>query len=142
MNLTVNSRLVIPSRELQWRFSRSSGPGGQNVNKTDSKVELIFHIEQSNVLSKFQKYILRELLKKHIVKDCIRVVAKDSRNQYQNRRLALFRLANLLRSTLKPPKKLRKQTKPSLASKKRRLDLKKQRSNKKKNRQVKPSLED
>ena len=142
MDLIVNSRLVIPSRELEWRFSRASGPGGQNVNKTDSKVELIFHFEESTVLTRFQKNLVREALTSHIFNNFIRVVAKDNRHQYQNRRLAILRLGNLLRSSLKPPQKLRKQTKPSFSSQKRRLDLKKQRSNIKRNRQRKASLED
>ena len=60
MDLIITSRLVIPSRELKWRFSRSSGPGGQKVNKTNTRVEIIFNIEESKVLNDYQKESFNE----------------------------------------------------------------------------------
>ena len=61
-DLPINDRLVIPSRELQWRFSRASGPGGQGVNTTDSRVELVFDLENSAVLGPFRRQRLMEVL--------------------------------------------------------------------------------
>ena len=74
-DLTVNSHLVIPSRELQWRFSRASGPGGQGVNTTDSRVELVFDLERSAVLGPFRRQRLMEALASRLVDGCLRVVA-------------------------------------------------------------------
>ncbi len=142
MDLTINSHLVIPSKELKWRFSRSSGPGGQRVNKSDSRVELVFDIKSSSVIGTFQKQRLIEQLHSRIIKGCIKIVASEERSQYQNRQLALDRLANLLQEGLKPPPKSRKATKPTRASRKRRIATKKHRSELKQNRQNKLSTYD
>ena len=142
MDLTINSRLVIPSKELKWRFSKSSGPGGQGVNTTDSRVELVFDIGRSSVIGPFLKQRLLERLENQCVNGCLSIVAKEERSQYQNRQLALARLADLLREGLKPPPKGRKATKPTRASQKRRVAAKKHRSALKQKRQSKPSTED
>ena len=142
MDLTINSRLVIPSRELQWRFSRSSGPGGQGVNTTDSRVELVFDINRSSVIGTFHKQRLLERLKSRCVNGCLNIVVKEERSQYQNRQLALVRLAELLREGLKPPPKPRKATKPTRASQKRRVTAKKHRGALKQTRQSNPSSDD
>ena len=142
MDLRINSRLVIPSKELKWRFSRSSGAGGQGVNTTDSRVELVFDIYRSSVIGPFHKQRLLERLKSRCVNGCLKIVAKEERSQYQNRQLALAHLADLLREGLKPPLKERKATKPTRASQKRRVVAKKHRSALKKKRQSKPSTED
>ena len=142
MNLTINSSLVIPVSELQWRFSKASGPGGQNVNKTDSRVELIFDIKGSSVLLPFQKQRLLERYQSRLGSGCLRVVADQERSQYQNRQLASRRMADLLREGLKPPPKPRKPTKPTRASQQRRVDSKKQRGALKQQRQNKPSISD
>lgn len=102
-DLTVNARLVIPSRELQWRFSRASGPGGQGVNTTDSRVELVFDLERSAVLGPFRRQRLTEVFASRLIDGCLRVVASEERSQWQNRQRALARLADLLREGLKPP---------------------------------------
>ena len=68
-DLPINDRLVIPAAELQWRFSRSSGPGGQNVNKIESRVEIIFNLEDSKVLNDYQKAILKINLKDKLLKN-------------------------------------------------------------------------
>ena len=142
MDLTINSRIIIPSSELQWRFSRSSGSGGQNVNKTDSRVEIIFDIQGSKVLSQSQKFLIKEKLKSRIINSHITIAVQDKRTQYQNRQLALERLSTLIREGIKPRTKSRIQTKPTNASRKRRVDSKKRRGQIKKARQQKLISED
>ena len=137
MDLVITKRLIIPSRELKWRFSRSSGPGGQKVNKTDSRVEIIFNIEESKVLNDYQKIIIKKKLKIKLVNNCIRVAVQDQRSQLLNRQLAIVRISLLIRDSLKNSSKLRKTTKPSKASQRQRLDSKKRRGELKKNRQRK-----
>ena len=137
MDLIITPTLVIPSRELKWRFSRSSGPGGQKLNKTDTRVEIIFNIEESKVLNDFQKIVIKTKLKTKLVNNCICVVVQDQRNQLLNRQLAIVRISSLIRNSLKNLSKVRKATKPSKASQKRRLDSKKKRGELKKNRQKK-----
>ncbi len=142
MNLTINSRLVIPSNELKWRFSKSSGPGGQGVNKTDSRVELVFDIKRSSVFSPFHKKRLLERLENRCVNGSLNIIASEERSQYQNRQLAMARLADLLEEGLNPPPKERKATKPTRASQKRRVTAKKHRGALKQTRQSKPSTDD
>ena len=137
MDIRINSRIVIPSNEIEWRFSRSSGSGGQNINKIESRVELIFKIEHSTVLSPYQKFRLINQLKTKIVKGSICIAAQEKRTQYENRKLAIKRLADLLSDQLKPKPKARKETKPTRASQRRRVELKKQRGELKKNRKFK-----
>jgi len=137
MDLVITKRLIIPSRELKWRFSRSSGPGGQKVNKTDSRVEIIFNIEESKVLNDYQKIIIKKKLKIKLVNNCIRVAVQDQRSQLLNRQLAIVRISLLIRDSLKNSSKVRKTTKPSKASQRQRLDSKKRRGELKKNRQRK-----
>ena len=137
MDLIITPRLVIPSSELKWRFSRSSGPGGQKVNKTDSRVEIIFNIEESKVLNDYQKIIIMKNLKNKLVNKAICIAVQDQRNQLLNRKLAIVRISSLIRNSLKNTSKVRKATKPSKASQKRRLDSKKKRGELKKNRQRK-----
>jgi len=127
-DLHVSAAVVIPAAELQWRFSRSSGPGGQNVNKVETAVELGFDLEGTGAIRPFQKQRLLERLGSRCVAGCLRVAVSEHRSQYQNRQLALERLGELLREGLKPPPKLRKSTKPTRGSVKRRLTAKKQRS--------------
>ncbi len=142
MDLTINSNLVIPSNELKWRFSRSSGPGGQGVNKTDSRVELVFDIFRCSVIDPFHKQRLLTRLEHRCVNGRLKIVASEERSQYQNRQLALTRLAGLLHEGLKPLPKTRKATKPTRASQKRRVNAKKYRGALKQKRQSKPSADD
>jgi len=137
MDLIITTRLVIPSRELKWRFSRSSGPGGQKVNKTNTRVEIIFNIEESKVLSDYQKKVLNIKLKTKLVNNCICIAVQEERNQLLNRQIAIARISSLIRNSLKNFTKVRKATKPSKASQNRRLDSKKKRGELKKNRQSK-----
>lgn len=137
MDLIITSRLVIPSRELKWRFSRSSGPGGQKVNKTNTRVEIIFNIEESKVLNDYQKKVLTKKLKTKLVNNCICLAVQEERNQLLNRQIAIIRISSVIRNSLKNSSKVRKATKPSKASQNRRLDSKKKRGELKKNRQIK-----
>ena len=137
MDLIITSRLVIPSRELKWRFSRSSGPGGQKVNKTNTRVEIIFNIEESKVLNDYQKKVLTKKLKTKLVNNCICLAVQEERNQLLNRQIAIIRISSVIRNSLKNSSKVRKATKPSKASQNRRLDSKKKRGELKKNRQRK-----
>lgn len=141
-DLTVNDRLVIPAAELQWRFSRASGPGGQGVNTTDSRVELVFDLARSKVLGPFRRRRLQEVLAQRIVDGCLRVVAAEERSQWQNRQRAMARLADLLRAGLKPPPPQRKPTRPGRAAVRRRLEAKGRRSALKQSRRQRPSTED
>ena len=137
MDLIITSRLVIPSRELKWRFSRSSGPGGQKVNKTNTRVEIIFNIKESKVLNDYQKKVLTKKLKTKLVNNSICLAVQEERNQLLNRQIAIKRISSEIRNSLKNSSKIRKATKPSKASQNKRLDSKKKRGELKKNRQIK-----
>jgi ribosome-associated protein len=141
-DLHVNAAVVIPAAELQWRFSRSSGPGGQNVNKVETAVELGFDLEGTGAIGPFQKQRLLERLGSRCVAGCLRVAVSEHRSQYQNRQLAMQRLGDLLREGLKPPPKLRKPTKPTRGAVKRRVEAKKQKSQVKQARQRRASMDE
>jgi len=137
MDLIITNRLIIPSRELKWRFSKSSGPGGQKVNKTNTRVEIIFNIEESKVLNDYQKKVITKNLKGKLVNNSICIAVQEERNQILNRQLALVRISSIIRNSLKNLSKVRKATKPSKASQKKRLDSKKKRGELKASRQKK-----
>ena len=135
MDLKITKTLVIPSNEIKWRFSRSSGPGGQNVNKIESRVEIIFNLEDSKVLNDYQKAILKINLKSKLVKNILRLAVQENRNQLQNRQLALMKLSSIIKDGLNKQFKFRKSTKPTKASQKKRVEFKKKRGELKKSRQ-------
>ncbi len=110
MNLTVNSKLEIPVNEIQWRFSRSSGAGGQNVNKTDSRVEIVFNVSESRTLTSYQKHRISIQHEVKLTNGCICIAVQNKRTQYQNRQLALSRLTSTLQDLLKAPPKKRRET--------------------------------
>ena len=141
-DLVVNKRLVIPAGELQWRFSRASGPGGQGVNTTDSRVELLLDLEACSVLGPIRRARLLERLGSRLSDGCLRVVAAEERSQWQNRQAAMARLSDLLREGLKPPPPSRKATRPGRGAVKRRLEAKKKRGDLKRQRRNKPTLEE
>jgi len=129
--LAVNESLSIPRSELDVRVSRSSGAGGQHVNKTSSRVEVFWNILASRALDESQRNRLREKLSSRMTTDgSIRVVASDMRSQTRNRELAEERLVDLVRRALIVPKK-RRATKPTHASREARLESKKRHSTKK-----------
>ena len=135
MDLKITKTLVIPSNEIKWRFSKSSGPGGQNVNKIESRVEIIFDLEDSKVLNDYQKEILRRNLKNRLVNNSLRLAVQEHRNQLLNRQLALIKFSSIIKNALNKPFKLRKSTKPTKASQKKRVEVKKKRGELKKSRQ-------
>ena len=135
MDLKITKTLVIPSKEIKWRFSRSSGPGGQNVNKIESRVEIIFNLEDSKVLNDYQKEILKRNLKNKLVNNRLRLAVQEHRNQFLNRQLALMKFSSILKNALNKPFKLRKSTQPTKASQKKRVEVKKKRGELKKSRQ-------
>ena len=111
----------IPRSEIELRFSRSSGPGGQHAQKSDTRVEASFDVEASSALSDAQK---RRVVAK--AGPVLRAVAQDERSQWRNRELATERLVESLRAALKVPRR-RRPTKPTKASRERRLESKRRR---------------
>ena len=126
--LPLRGSLAIPEAELRWRFSRSSGPGGQSVNTTDSRVELGWDLAGSDVLGPTLKARALERLTDRLVDGVVTVTASEHRSQWRNREAAALRLAALVREAIAPPPKPRRATKPSRASVERRLTAKRQRS--------------
>ena len=137
MNLRINTTLEIPTNEIKWRFSKSSGAGGQNVNKTDSRVEIVFNVSESKTLTPYQKHRISIQGEVKLINGSICIAVQEKRTQYQNRKLALSRLAVILRKLLKPPDKKRRETIPTLSSQRRRVESKKKRGEIKRNRQSK-----
>ena len=135
MNLRINSKLEIPGNEIKWRFSRSSGAGGQNVNKTDSRAEIVFNVSESKTLTPYQKYRISIQDEVKLSNGCICIAVQDKRTQYQNRQLALTRLTSTLRELLKPPPKKRRETIPTRSSQRRRIESKMKRGELKRIRQ-------
>ena len=126
----VTRSVVVPLSEIELRVSRSSGPGGQHANKTESRVEAVFDVEASAALSDVQK---RRVAAK--TGPIIRAIAQDERSQLRNRELAIDRLVARLAEALRVERK-RVPTKPSRAAKARRVDAKKRRGATKKLRRV------
>jgi ribosome-associated protein len=120
-SIQVTSRLAIPLEEVELRYSRSSGPGGQHAQKTETRVEAVFDVARSPTLSEAQK---RRLTAR--VGPVVRAVAQDERSQSRNRELALDRLGAAIRAGVRVPRK-RRPTKPSAAAQERRLEEKKRR---------------
>lgn len=127
--------LTIPASELDWRFSRSSGPGGQHVNTSDSRVELSWNVADSTALSDDQRMVLVTRLGRRLVAGVITVTASERRSQLRNREIALGKLADLVTAGLAPDAARRRPTKPTRASDRRRLAAKEQRSATKRRRQ-------
>lgn len=121
-SIQVTKTVAIPVSEVELRFSRSSGPGGQHAQKSETRVEAVFDVEGSETLTRAQKD--RALRRAGPV---IRAVAQDERSQTRNRELALERLAAALREALKVERR-RRPTKPTAASRERRLEQKRRRS--------------
>jgi ribosome-associated protein len=135
MPLVINSDLDIPDEDFEWKFIRASGPGGQNVNKVSSAVQLRFLLPQNSSLPPAAKQRLRRLAGQKLNDDgSILIFARSERSQEQNRREALGRLEALIRQALIAPK-IRKKTKPTRASKERRIESKKKRGSTKRQRQ-------
>ncbi len=140
MNLEVLPGLTIPASELDWRFSRSSGPGGQHVNTSDSRVELSWNVSGSLVLSDSQRLILLTRLGPRVIGGVVTVTASERRSQLRNREIALAKLADLVAGGLAPAAPGRRATRPTRGSDRRRLVAKKLRSTTKQQRR-RPSAE-
>ncbi len=118
----------LPAAELRWRFSRSSGPGGQNVNTTDSRVELRFDLVATQALSPVLKERALRRLEGQLLEGSVVITASEHRSQWQNRVAAQRRLVELLQEALRPPPPPRRATRPTRGSVQRRLQAKARRS--------------
>lgn len=127
-DLHVRAGIVIPAGELRWRFSRSSGPGGQGVNTTDSRVELSWDLAASSALGQAAAQRAVERLGERLVDGVLTVTAAEHRSQWQNRRAAVDRLRSVLAAALAPPPRPRVATRPTKGSVQRRLDDKRRRA--------------
>ena len=132
--LRVTRSVVVPERELRWRFSRSSGPGGQSVNTADSRVELSLDVSRTSALGPVQRARVMERLGRRLVDGVLTVTASAQRSQFQNREAARERLAGILASALAPPPAKRRPTRPSRGAVERRIAEKKRRSRTKRDR--------
>lgn len=133
-DLIVNSTVRIPSAEIRFRFARSGGPGGQNVNKVESRAELLFDVRRSVSFSETQRHRVLAALRHRLDTDgVLHVVVQDSRSQWQNRERAVQRLGELLRAALTPRKK-RVPTRRSAGSNEERITEKRKRGERKRDR--------
>ena len=136
--IRINRNLEIPEHELEFRFTTSGGPGGQHANKASTRVELIWNVERSASLGPRQRQRLMGALRNRIDGNGnLRLASDRQRSQMQNRHDVRERFRTLVQRALVPPKK-RVGTKPSRASKEKRLSAKKRRSDIKRNRRVRP----
>ena len=126
-DLPVQGDLVVPAAALSWRFSRSSGPGGQGVNTADSRVELSVAPLELSGLTDAQRARLAQRLGDRLVDGVLTLSASEHRAQLRNREAARARLAAVLRAALAPPAPPRRKTKPTRGSQERRIEAKKQR---------------
>lgn len=126
--MSVSPSLVIPAAELSWRFSRSSGPGGQHVNTADSRVELMWNILESQVLSDQQRAMLQSRLRNQLVNGILTITAQEQRSQLRNREIAIEKLGVAISAALAPPAPPRRPTKPTRGSQRRHKEAKQQRS--------------
>jgi len=120
--LRITARLSLPLREVELRTSRSSGPGGQHAQKTETRVEAVFDVDASETLTESQRARIRDRLG-----PVVRAVAQDERSQARNRALALERLAATLAAALRPTRR-RRATRPTAAARERRLRAKRRRA--------------
>lgn len=134
--LRVTRSVLVPARELKWRFSHSSGPGGQSVNTADSRVELRFDVGKTTALGPVQRARVLERLGGRLVDCVLTVTASEERSQLRNREAALERLAGILAEALAPPPPRRRPTRAKRGAVERRLADKRRRAQKKKLRGV------
>ena len=135
-DLPVVGSLVVPAAALRWRFSRSSGPGGQSVNTTDSRVEVSLDPADVPGLTDAQRERLAARLGGRLVDGVLTIASSEHRQLLRNRQAARERLAAVLRAALAPPPPARRRTKPTRGSKERRIEAKNQRGQLKKQRRT------
>lgn len=133
-DLIVTRTLVVPAADLSERFSRSSGPGGQGVNTTDSRVELSFDLARSRAMPEWLRHQMLCRLRNRLSDGVLTVTASEHRAQLQNRTAAQDRMARLLRAAASAPPPTRRPTKPTRGSKERRIVAKKRRGHTKQGR--------
>lgn len=133
-DLQVTDRLTIPATELAWRFSRSSGPGGQGVNTTDSRVELSWDVTGSEALSAVLRQRAVQRLGGRLVNGVLTIAASEHRSQWRNREAAAARLVALVAAAIAAPPRVRRPTRPSRGAVERRIAGKKRRAETKRNR--------
>lgn len=134
-DLVVSRAIVVRAGELVERFSRSAGPGGQGVDTTDSRVQLSFDVARSPSVPAHLRERMLARLDHRLVDGVVTVTASEHRSQHANRQAARERLAQLLREAAAPPPRTRRPTRPTRASKERRLTEKKRRGQTKQARQ-------
>jgi ribosome-associated protein len=134
--LRVSRSVVVAEKELRWRFSRSSGPGGQSVNTADSRVQLSLDLMTTTALGPTQRARALQRLADRLVDGVLTVTAQEERSQLRNREIALERLAAILTEAIAPPPRTRRPTKPSTRAVERRIAAKKRRGRTKKLRRV------
>jgi ribosome-associated protein len=125
--LRVGSSIVVPDKDLRWRFSRSSGPGGQSVNTADSRVELSIDLEATTALDEAQRARALERLGDRLVDGVLTITASEHRSQLRNRQAARARMGRILADAVAPPPPPRRRTKRSRGSVERRLEAKRRR---------------
>ncbi len=126
--IEVNRDLMIGPEELQWRFSRASGPGGQGVNTTDSRVQLSWDVAASPALTGPQRARLMAVLRARLNDGVLTITAAEHRSQHRNREAAAQRLARIVREALVAPPRMRRATRPTRGSVERRIAGKRHRS--------------
>lgn len=128
VDIPVTASVSLPASELEWRFSRSGGPGGQGVNTADSKAELRFDLAATTALSDLFKARALSRLESRLVNGVLVIAASEHRSQLDNRRAAIARLVALLADAIAPPAAPRRPTRPSRGAIARRLENKQRRS--------------
>ena len=130
--LDIGAARPLDESELEFRFTRSGGPGGQHVNTSATRVELVFDLAASQALDELERSLAARRLRSRLDGDGrLRVVAQDERSQVRNRRLAIERFCELMREALRPPPPARRPTRPGRAAEERRLAGKRQASTRK-----------
>jgi ribosome-associated protein len=132
----VSRSVVVPEKELRWRFSRSSGPGGQSVNTADSRVQLSLDLTTTTAFGPTQRARALQRLADRLVDGVLTVTAQEERSQLRNREIALERLADILAEAVAPPPRARRPTKPGTRAVERRIAAKKRRAETKRLRRV------
>jgi ribosome-associated protein len=135
-SLRVTHSVEIPEKELRWRFSRSSGPGGRSVNTADSRVQLSLDLTTTTALGPRQRTRALQRLADRLVDGVLTVTAQEERSQLRNREIARERLQEILARAIAPPPRTRRPTKPSKRAVERRITAKKRRGRTKKLRRV------
>lgn len=125
--VTVRGSVVVPDDELVWRFSRSSGPGGQSVNTADSRAELSWDVTATTALTEAQRERVLERLGGRLSDGVLTIAASEYRSQLRNRQAALERFVTVLGDALAPPPPPRRATRPSRSSRTRRTETERRR---------------